>query len=258
MEEKVRSFNNLPRPELTPSGLPNHWVFGVCHVEIYPHGDLVMAVHPQSSFLLQADRAQILSLGTAADKAEATIPCLLDAFITGAVDPQARQPTDPPPFAPWTWSALDSETAEAIQNALRNHGVRPELCQVGICSAEERDDLETARALVFKMLLKAVFPRFPTRLDPGDSTRCHGCGMLAESFFQPLKPCARCQIAFYHSKKCQKWHWKGHMHLCFPPGSVPDFPPYTYYHGRARSDLAALALMRSLNLHPPPLRARLE
>ncbi|KAK3903551.1 hypothetical protein C8A05DRAFT_43218 [Staphylotrichum tortipilum] len=253
MEERVRSFNKLPRPKQTPSGLPNHWVFGVCHVDLHPPGDLVLAVQPQSSYLLQGGPAQILSLGTGPDKAEAIIPCLLDAFITGgALNPMARQPTDPPPFAPWTWSTLDPEIAEAVQDGLRNHGIRPELCQVGICSAEERDILETARARIFEMLLPAVDHDLPTTVDQGDSTRCHGCGMSRESFFQPLKKCARCNKAFYHSKECQKKHWKQHKPACLPLGNVPDLDAYTYYNSRARADPAAQALMRSLNLGPPP------
>jgi hypothetical protein len=95
MEEKVRSFNNLPRPEKTPSGLPNHWVFWVCHVDRHPPGNLLLAVNPQSTYVNQAGPAQILSLPTTHEKAGATIPCLLDAFVK-AVDPSI------PTFAPWT------------------------------------------------------------------------------------------------------------------------------------------------------------
>lgn len=86
MEARVRLLNNLPRSEKTPSGLPNHWVFGVCHVDLDPPGDLLLAVHPQSIYLNQAGPAQILSLASVAEKAEAIIPCLLDSFIFQATD----------------------------------------------------------------------------------------------------------------------------------------------------------------------------
>lgn len=254
MEERVRLFNRLPRPKQTPSGLPNHWVFGVCHVDLRPPGDLVLAVHPRSSYLLQGGQAQILSLATGPDKAEAIIPCLLDAFIRGDVNPLGRQPTDPPPFAPWTWSTLDPDIARAVQDGLRNHGIRPELCQVGICSAEERDILETVRAKLFEKLMQIQAYHLPTMVDQGDSTRCHGCGMSRESFFQPLKKCARCNKAFYHSKDCQKKHWKHHKPTCFPP-NVPDLDAYTYYNTNASADPGAHALMRSLNLEPRPPRS---
>ncbi len=54
-----------------------------------------------------------------------------------AMSPMARQPTDPPPFAPWTWSTLQiSRLTEAVQAGLGNHGIGPELCSVGVRSAE--------------------------------------------------------------------------------------------------------------------------
>lgn len=255
MEERVRSFNRLPRPKQTPSGLPNHWVFGVCHVNLNPPGDLVLAVHPRSSYLLHGGPAQILSLGTGPDKAKAIIACLLDTFIRGDVHPLGRQPNDPQPFAPWTWTTLDPEIAEAVQDGLRTHGIRPELCQVGICSAEERDILETARARIFEKLMLVQTHRLPTTVDQGDSTRCHGCGMSRESFFQPLKKCARCNKAFYHSRDCQKKHWKHHKPTCFPLANAPELDAYAYYNTNAPADPAAHALMRSLNIEPPPTRS---
>lgn len=54
MEAKVRAFNNLPRSEKVPSGrFPNHWVFGVCHVDIQQAGDLVLAINPGTLYLNQ-------------------------------------------------------------------------------------------------------------------------------------------------------------------------------------------------------------
>jgi hypothetical protein len=249
MEQKVRSFNQLSRPSKAPSGLvPNHWVFGVCHVDLHPPGDLVLAVNPQSRYLQQAGPAQILSLTSAPAKAEAIIPCLLDAFMGG------QQPTDhPPPFAPWTWSTLDAETAEAVQEGLRNHGVRPELCEVGVCSAEERDILEETRASLFEQLMQNMPHRPPTAVDQGDSTRCHGCGMSRECFFLPLKKCARCGQAFYHSRDCQKKHWKHHKAVCSPTTNLPGLDSFAYYNSKAPTDPAARALMSSLNMefNPP-------
>lgn len=255
MEERVRWFNRLSRPKQTPTGLPNHWVFGVCHVDLHPPGDLVLAVHPRSSYLLQGGPAQILSLVTGPDKAEAIISCLLDAFIRGDANPLGRQPTDPPPFAPWTWSTLDPEIAKAVQDGLVNHGIRPELCQVGICSAEERGILETVRDEVFEKLMSMQTHQLPTTVDRGNSTRCHGCGMSRESFFQPLKKCARCNGAFYHSKECQKKHWTHHKPNCLPLAIVPDVDVYTYYKTIAPADPDAHALMSSLNLDPHPPRS---
>jgi hypothetical protein len=87
--------------EIKPSGLvPNHWVFGVCHVNMDPPGDPVLAVNPQSQYLIQGGLAQILSFPTTREKAEAAISCLLlDAFANPAdrsVDPSV--PAFAPPF----------------------------------------------------------------------------------------------------------------------------------------------------------------
>jgi len=248
MEERVRSFNGLPWPKQTPSGLPNHWVFGICRVDLPQPGDMVLAVHPPSSYLLQGGPSQILSLATGPDKAEAIVPRLLDAFIKWQADP-----TDAPPLAPWTWSTLDPEIAETVQDSLRKHGIRPKLCQVGVCSAEERTALETVRARLFEGLMERL-PQLPAAVPQGDSTRCHGCGTSRDSFFQPLKKCARCNNAFYHSKDCQKTHWKRHKPTCISPADVPNLDANTYYRAAAPLDPGAGALMASLNLDPNPSR----
>lgn len=137
MEDAVRRFNQLPRPGSTPSGLPNHWVFKVSHVPLQPPGDLVIVVHPRSYFILQAGPAQILSLPTLADKAEALIPLLLQTFVK-SIDPAIQ------PFSPWSWATEDAEMAAAVEEKLRLHGVKEELCRVGVCSAEDAGVLHEA------------------------------------------------------------------------------------------------------------------
>lgn len=251
MEAKVRSFNNLSRSEKTPSGLPNHWVFGVCHVDLHPPGDLVLAVNPQSEYLHQAGPAQILSLQTAREKAEATIPYLLDAFANAPpIDPSV------PTSAPWTWSTLDPEMAQAIEKGLKNHGVTPALCKVGVCTAEEREILEAARARLLSALTEHLEYVERDAVGLGDSTKCHGCGMSRECFFQPLKKCARCGEAFYHSRECQEKHWKHHKPTCCAPGggANPALDAHDYYNTKASTDPEARALMSSLRLEGHPNR----
>ncbi|KAK3356726.1 hypothetical protein B0T25DRAFT_138465 [Lasiosphaeria hispida] len=252
MEDKVSSFNKLPRPKKTPSGLPNHWVFGVCHVDLYPPGDLVLAVHPKSYYLKQGGPAQIYSLATRAEKAEALIPYLLDAFMM-------IHPDTPPPVAPWTWSTLEPDLAQAVQDGLRNHGVTPELCKVGVCSSEERDILEEARAGFFEKVMSTQPRNPPATVDLGDSTRCHGCGMSHECFFLPLKKCARCSRVYYHSRDCQKQHWKRHKPTCSPVANAPGpgLDAYAYYNTKASTDPDARALIKSLHIESHPARGGL-
>jgi hypothetical protein len=97
MEAKVRAFNNLPRSEKVPSGLvPNHWVFGVCHLDIKAGCDLVLAVNPSGVYFNSAAPALILSLPTTSEKVEGTISCLLDAFASPTLG------VDPTEIGPWT------------------------------------------------------------------------------------------------------------------------------------------------------------
>ncbi|KAF6819447.1 hypothetical protein CPLU01_13039 [Colletotrichum plurivorum] len=141
MENTVRSFNGLRRPKITSTSLPNHWVFGVRKTPFTPPGDLVLAVNPQSRFLLTGGRRQILLQSTISEKAKAVIGLLLDMFIKG-IDPEGRYPNVPPPFAPWTWVAEDPELGAAIEKGLKQYGVKKELCRVGACSAEDKLILE--------------------------------------------------------------------------------------------------------------------
>jgi hypothetical protein len=252
MDERVGLFNRLPRPKTTPTGLPNHWIFGVCHVDMHPAGDLLLAVHPQSQFLRRGGPAQILALATEREKAEAVVPCLLDAFTKW----DEHDPRDSPLFAPTTWSTLDPQIAGALEAELRNHGVKPELCQVGVCSEEERGILETARASLFEQLTSIVAFQ-PAPVQPGDGERCHGCGMSRQCFFQPLKTCSGCKGAFYHSKDCQKKHWKRHKPTCVSRTNAATADSYAYYNTIAPADRAALALMKELKLDSHPSRGGL-
>jgi hypothetical protein len=59
LQEKVQAFNALPRPKTRLSGLPNHWVIAVRHVAIEPSGDLVIAVHPLSHYIITSKRGQL-------------------------------------------------------------------------------------------------------------------------------------------------------------------------------------------------------
>ncbi|VBB79594.1 Putative protein of unknown function [Podospora comata] len=228
MEEKVRSFNSLPGPadmELPNVFGRNHWVFGVCHVGIKNPSDILIAVNPEIDFIKQTSPCQILSMPTTQGKAEATVPHLLDAFlIPEGFNPKATA------LLPGSWSTLEPEMAQAIEDELKNHGVTPALCKVGM-----------------------VF-REPVKL--GDSTRCHGCRMGQASFFEALKRCAQCGRAWYHSRGCQRAYWIVHKETCRAPAATASpaavFPPkldaHDYYTTKAPNDPEARDFMKSLCL----------
>ncbi|KAK4198876.1 hypothetical protein QBC40DRAFT_330143 [Triangularia verruculosa] len=144
--------------------------------------------------------------------------------------------------------------AQAIEDSLKKHGVTPALCKVGVCTAEERDILETARASFLSKLTALFESTEREAVDLGDSTKCDGCGMSRECFFQALKKCARCGEAFYHSRECQKKHWKHHKPTCCAPDTTPSLDAHDYYSTKAATDPGARALMSSLRLEGHPNR----
>lgn len=241
----------------------------------------MVAVHPGSEFLLHGGPGQILSSSNVSEKAQALLPFLLDAFIRGSQSPFGSQPTDPPPFAPWTWATEDPELAKALEECLSHHGVVNELCRVGICSDDEKSILEKAWPGVYWSirnidLMANLMGRAPqlARYHPalGDSTTCHGCGMSGESFSEPLKKCSACGQAWYHSQDCQRKHWKEHKPTCLaqrPQNTNADRNPgagtsasspsaagsklhaHKYYNTTARSSPEAQALMNTVYLSFP-------
>lgn len=165
MDAKVRSFNNLPKPEKLPGGeFANHWVIGICHVDVRPTYDLVIALSQHNPSTKQV-RAEVLSLPTTQERAEATIPYLMDVFA----DSSSNLDRSVQLFAPWTWSTLDPDMAHALEDAIRKHGVKPELCKVGVCSAEERAHLEAIRDLCITQYAEWK-GRKPNPVAWGDST----------------------------------------------------------------------------------------
>ncbi|KAK0701892.1 hypothetical protein B0T26DRAFT_877162 [Lasiosphaeria miniovina] len=124
IKESVSEFNDLPRPEKRPDGSLNHWVFGACHfyLDSDSPADIIIAVYPQSEDFNMDRPGMMVSMETGSAQAEATVPYLLAAFL----DYNQDIPNHPPPSAPWTWSILDADKAQAVQDVLEKHGVRPE------------------------------------------------------------------------------------------------------------------------------------
>ncbi|KAK2014790.1 hypothetical protein LZ32DRAFT_690259 [Colletotrichum eremochloae] len=275
MEHTVRSFNALSRPRSTPTGLPNHWVFGVRHVPINPEGDLVVAVHPLIRYALTAGPAQILSLSSASEKAKALVPLLLDAFLDGNRSNVAHPRVGGPFHAPWSWNVDDPELTAAIMGELKRLGIKNALCSIEGCSAGEKEILDETW-LAFLKDLTDVMQNAPKQhmgpqaaipsssaVELGDRSKCHGCGSNRESFAAPLKMCSGCGQAWYHSQDCQRQHWKQHKKACVanrsganaPPASTPGAvnttaDPYTYYNQIARQSPDVQQLLRALRLDP--------
>lgn len=281
MDAKVRVFNNLPRPSAAPSGLPNHWVFGVRYlaVSVLP-SDMMLAVHLHSkpAFLLFADSPPISTLPTASAKAAAIVPPLLDIFIRGPAGLPSvgadQLPGSGKPIAPWTWSTDDPDVAAAIADRLRQHGVLEDLQRPSVCSEEERHILDAVWSRCFDAARDAAMSvtgwspaeAATASIMPGDDSKCHGCGLDGKSFSQKFMRCSACNKAFYHSKTCQREHWKRHKPTCLVNRSSPSQPEASsstlaplkstaarasnYYNMVARKDPDTQALLRALKLDP--------
>lgn len=268
MDEILNSFNRLPRPRMTPSGLPNHWVFAVRHVSLQPPGDVVAVIHP-SDLTVRMGIGQIPSASNALEKARALLPLLLNAFVVGDQRPGQPPPVDQPLYAPWTWATEDPELAKALEDCLSQHGFVNELWRVGIWSQVEKDIMDLMWSHTYRKLT-ALFdqggqsPRPQLPVASGDSTRCHGCGMSNDGFSFPLKKCSACGKAWYHSQDCQRKHWKEHKPACLAnrpantaapesstSGGESMFGALAYFNTTARSSPEAQALMRTLYLGFP-------
>ncbi|KAL1878221.1 hypothetical protein Daus18300_002138 [Diaporthe australafricana] len=140
MEAVVVKFNGIPRPENTPSGLPNHWAFCVRRIPLDPTDNVLLVVNMHSGLSLQSRPAQILSLRSVSERARVLTPHLLKAFIGGF----SRLGVGVPRITPWTWATEDPRLAKAVEDILKQIGVKDELCRVGECSQEEKDILEYA------------------------------------------------------------------------------------------------------------------
>lgn len=263
----VQAFNNLPRPEKTPSGIPNHWYFTVRHVDLQPPGDLVHLVNPDSHYIHCAGPTQILSLPSAAAKAEVIVPLLLDSFIQGlTTDPNGNPIREMSAFAPWTWATKDSELAKAIEKNLKEIGVRKELCIVELGSKEQQDISDTSWAGFFDTLKNQALninddSENSTSSVSNSTTACAKCKKDRSSLPNPLKKCSRCGGPRYCSQECQKADWKQHKKVCRPTKPSQQASTSTsrsnkadafqYYNKVAYKVPEAQSLARSLNLTLP-------
>ncbi|KAG8165831.1 hypothetical protein KVR01_004383 [Diaporthe batatas] len=52
---------------------------------------------------------------------------------------------------------------------------------------------------------------------------CYHCGKIQADLGEALNRCARCKVASYCNKDCQKAHWKAHKPSCFDHKNPPMF-----------------------------------
>lgn len=266
----VQAFNNLTRPEKSPSGRPNHWHFTIRHVDLDPPGDLVHLVNPNTHFTHCAGPTQILSLPSRTVQADAIVPLLLDSFIQGiTTDPDGNPAPDISAFAPWTWATPDPELAKAIEKKLKEVGVKEELCTVQLGDKEQEHVSEETWTGLMDTLKGVVSSKDDSSGNATSSlshstTTCAKCKKDRSTLPNPLKKCSRCEGPRYCSQDCQRADWKQHKKNCKP--SKPSqqaststsqrkkVDAFQYYHKVAYKVPEAQSLARSLNLTLPTER----
>lgn len=213
--ERVKTFNELRRPEFDDLGQPNHYHFCIKSLPFVP-GDAVFMVNPWNGHEHTEGRTRIVSLPPD-QQAKIIVPLLLYSFNTrfdesGFIH---QMHNDMYPWAPWSWSTADPVLASAVSTRLRAIGVRKELCEVSVSGS---DDVETAeqRWAVMERQLEAAISILPDDFAEDVETSCNACG-FTPSLDYSFQRCARCKEAYYCSRECQKEDWKSHKKICTPP-----------------------------------------
>jgi hypothetical protein len=149
----VKSFNALPQPRLSPSGLPNNWHFDLRYIALDPTPSHIL-------FLVQLDSGYIhserLPLGisaresgiaffpeSATEAASEVSKALLHAFVDGFGN-HRFVPNPPPPFAPWKLTTEDPDLAKVVREQFKKIGVRDQLCNIDVVKGKALEIAHTA------------------------------------------------------------------------------------------------------------------
>lgn len=215
LQELVRAFNALPRTRKTPSGLVEyHWHFAVNHVSLSPPGDLLHIVNPPSRYTHTQGPVQIISLSSVAARVDIILPLLLKAFVT---DMGNGHDSRSDPRAPWSWGTEDTDSATALEDAMKAAGVRGDLCTI---KTGDRASIQ---------IEKEVWASFEEELNRRTGPKCNNCSSLPERDGPKLLLCAVCKVARYCSRDCQKADWKEHKIVCKVYARDPSIKAVDFY-----------------------------
>ncbi|GAD98783.1 hypothetical protein PVAR5_7484 [Paecilomyces variotii No. 5] len=268
IRDMVRTFNSLPQPATTPSGLLNHWYFSIRHVPLSPPGDLVYFIHPPSGLIHCEGPYAMLNLHSPEDQAEVVAPLLLKAVVHGlGGGPNGERVPERLLSVPFSWSTKNQALAEALGKKLEIMGVRKELCSITWGNAFEEMVADESWSVLLQSLARlkqadttAEHQQFSF---PGPNGQfCHGCKKLFP-LSAPLHPCPGCRDVYYCSRDCQFLDTPNHRQICGGPSSaipendvIPGFEisgmsASQYYNAIPYRVPEARALARSLNLTLP-------
>ncbi|CAI7598323.1 unnamed protein product [Penicillium viridicatum] len=220
---QLRSFNALQRPERDAFGAPNHYHFAVKALPGGVPGEAVFLTNPYNHHIECEGRSRISPLSPD-EQAKIIVPLLLEAFVNRFDEPGViyQMGSNMEPFAPFTWSTTDESLAQAVSRRCQEIGVRRELCDVAVTTAEELGSAEACWAKWSKSLVEAM----ATYNLPDDGVEniemtCENCG-FTPSMAKPLHPCTRCLQVSYCSVECQSANAEVHALKCRNKFCVSD------------------------------------
>lgn len=140
-QDLISNFNALPRHARFPSAVvPNHWNISIRHVTLYPPGDLVFLVQPDSQLVHSEGPIQIVE-GQAPGhllnpKSLVTLQTIarliMKAFVGGMGGANFVAAS-----APWSWSTNEPNFARRIMKVMTDMGVREDLLNMGVADTDE-------------------------------------------------------------------------------------------------------------------------
>ncbi|XHG00977.1 hypothetical protein AWENTII_004384 [Aspergillus wentii] len=127
----VKAFNELPRPQTSPDGKPNHWHITIQTLPLDPDDDLVFLVRPSTGNIHLEGKTKIKPLPSPTTKAKVIAPLLLESFVVGMNSGRHGEPIPGVSrTAPRSWGTRDRKLAKALEEYMKKIGVRKELCTV--------------------------------------------------------------------------------------------------------------------------------
>ncbi|CAG7963338.1 unnamed protein product [Penicillium nalgiovense] len=189
-----QSFNSLQRLERDAFGRRNHYHFAVKALPGVP-GEAVVFANPYNKHHECEGRSRISPLSPD-EQARIIVPLLLEAFVNRFDEPGLipQMGSNMEPSAPFTWSTTDESLAKAVSRRCQEIGIRRDLCDVGVTTAEE---LRSAEACWTKwsMALVEAMAMFDLPDDGVENVEvsCGNCG-FTPSIDKPLHPCSQCLL----------------------------------------------------------------
>ena len=137
-QDLTSSFNALPRPVQTPSGLvPNHWNISIRHVTLFPPGDLVFLVQPDSRYVHSEGPIQIVEGQVPGHKLNpkslVTLQTIARLIMKAFVEAMGGVSAS----VPWSWATNDSNFARRIMKVMTDMGIRNDLLNMVVADRDE-------------------------------------------------------------------------------------------------------------------------